>query len=84
MRQGRKLPLVAVGLLLLPFARKWRKAGKRMNRWQCLLLIAAGMTAATGATGCGDSSSPLQTYNVTVTVTSGAVTHSTQLALTVQ
>ncbi len=79
-----KLPLVAVGLLLLPFARKWRKAGKRMNRWLGLMLIAAGMTAAISATGCGGSSSPPQTYNVTVTVTAGALSHSTPLTLTIK
>ena len=79
-----KLPLVAVGLLLLPFARKWRKAGKRMNRWLGLMLIAAGMTAAISATGCGGSSGPPQTYNVTVTVTAGALSHSTPLTLTVK
>ena len=80
-----KLPLVAVGLLLLPFARKWRKAGKRINGWLCLLVIAGGITVATGATGCGSSASqPPQTYNVTVTVTAGALTHSTPLTLTVK
>lgn len=79
-----KLPLVAVAILLLPFARKWRKAGKRMNRWLGLMLITAGMTAAISATGCGSSSIPPQTYNVTVTVTAGALTHSTQLTLTVE
>jgi hypothetical protein len=81
---ARKLPLVALGILLLPFARKWRKAGKRMNRWLCLMLIGAGIAAATGATGCGGSSSQPQTYTVTVTVTAGALTHSTQLTLTVE
>jgi sugar lactone lactonase YvrE len=80
-----KLPLVAVGLLLLPFARKWRKAGNRMSGWLCLLLIAVGITAATGATGCGGSATqPSQTYNVKVTVTAGALIHTTQLTLTVK
>jgi hypothetical protein len=79
------LALVAAGLLLLPFARKWRKASKQTNGWLCLLLIAAGIMAATGATGCGSSASqPPQTYNITVTVTAGALSHSTHLTLTVQ
>ena len=79
-----KLPLVAVGLLLLPFTRKWRKARSRMNGWLCLMLVTAGITAAIGATGCGSSSTPPQTYNVTVTVTAGTMSHSTQLTLTVK
>ena len=79
-----KLPLLAVGLLLLPFARKWRKAGKRMSGWLCLLLIAVGITAATGATGCGSSSQPPQTYTIKVSVTAGALIHTTQLTLTVK
>ena len=81
---ARDIPLVALGILLLPFARKWRSAGKRMSRRLCLLLIAAGIAAVTGATGCGGSSSYSQTYNVTVTVTAGTLTHSTQLTLIVK
>jgi hypothetical protein len=81
---ARKFPLVALGMLLLPFARKWRSAGKRMNRWLCFVLIALGMAAVTSATGCGGSPSQPQTYTVTVTVTAGALTHSTQLSLTVE
>ncbi len=81
---GRKLPLVAMAMLLLPFARKWRKASKRMNGWLCLMLMVAGLTAAAGATGCGSSSSAPQTYNVTVTVTAGALSHSTPLTLNVK
>jgi hypothetical protein len=46
------------------------------------MLIAAGITAATGATGCGGSSSQQQTYNVTVTA--GALTRSMQLTVTVE
>jgi hypothetical protein len=79
-----KLRLLAAGLLLLPFARKWRKGGKRMSRWLCLLVIAGGVMAAMGTTGCGDPSSPPQTYNLIVTVTAGVLTHSTPLTLTVK
>jgi hypothetical protein len=78
-----KLPFVALGILLLPLARKWRTAGKRMNRWLCIALVATGMAVVAGMTGCGGSSSKAQTYNVTVTVTAGTLTHSTQLTLTV-
>jgi hypothetical protein len=55
-----------------------------MNGWLCLMLVTAGITAAIGATGCGSSSTPPQTYNVTVTVTAGTMSHSTQLTLTVK
>jgi len=78
-----KFPFVALGILLLPLARKWRTAGKRMNRWLCIALVATGMAVVAGMTGCGGSSSKAQTYNVTVTVTAGTLTHSTQLTLTV-
>jgi ABC-type glycerol-3-phosphate transport system substrate-binding protein len=53
-----------------------------------MLLLAAGMAAVTGLSGCGSSNGffgqPQKTYDVTVTVTAGSLSHSTNLTLTVQ
>jgi hypothetical protein len=82
---GRRLPLLAIGLLLLPFSRKSRNATRRMSAWLCLLLMSAGLAAVITTTGCGSSpTTPPHTYNLTVTVTAGALTHSTPLTLTVK
>ena len=84
---ARRLPLTLLGVLLLPFAGRWRRAGMRVSRWLCVALIAAGFAAFGGTVGCGSSSTHTQTsqlYTITVTVTSGALTHSTELNLTVQ
>jgi hypothetical protein len=84
----RMAPLT-LALLLLPFAGKLRRAGKRMGRTiSLLLLFVASMAAIAGVTGCGSSSGfftqPKQTYAVTVTVSAGAQSQSTNLSLTVQ
>ncbi len=87
---GAKLPPVLWGVLLLPFAIRLRRAGKRMRSAICLtLLLAAGAAAITTLGGCGGSSgSSTQgqnptSYAITVTATSGAVTSNTTLYLTV-
>jgi hypothetical protein len=85
----RKLPPVLWGILLLPFAGRLRRAGKRLGRMaSLLLLLAAGAAAMTGASGCGSNngffSQIEKTYTVTVTVTTGTLSHSTNLTLTVE
>jgi sugar lactone lactonase YvrE len=86
---ARKMPPVLWGILLLPFARKLRNAGKRMGRTLSLLLLLVATAAAmTGLSACGAHSGyfgqPQQSYDITVTVTAGTVSHSTNLTLIVE
>jgi hypothetical protein len=86
---GRGFAPVALGMLLLPFAGKMRRTSKRLGRLVCLLLLLlTGAAAVTGLTGCGSQNGlfaqPQHTYNLTVTVTSGALSHATTVTLTVQ
>ncbi len=77
---------IALGLVLLPFARRLVRKG---NGWMRVLLpAAAGLTIGLVVTACGGSGSktppPQQRYTLTVTATSGALTQSTTLTLVVQ
>ncbi|MGA9673560.1 MAG: Ig-like domain repeat protein [Terracidiphilus sp.] len=79
----------ALALILLPFAGRIGRAGKRMSRLlSVLLLLVAGMAAVAGISGCGSTSGffahKQQSYTVTVTGTSGALTHSATVTLTVE
>ena len=80
----------ALALLLLPFAGRLRKNSKRLSRiLTILVLVVAGITASIGMTGCGAGAggffgqSP-QTYTVTITGTSGTLSHSTTFTLTIE
>ena len=76
----------ALALLLLPFAGLMRKHAKRFGRmtWIVLLLIASVATMA-GVTGCGGFFvQPPATYTVSLTGTSGNLSYSTPLTLTVE
>jgi len=85
-----KWPLMAVALLLLPFAGRFRRAGRRLGRMLSLLLLAAaGLTAAAAMSGCGGFSSGYfgqapATSTITVTGTSGSLNHSANVSLTVE
>jgi hypothetical protein len=86
---GRRLAPFALALLLLPFAGRLRRAGRRLGRAaSLLLLLGAGLAAAAGLSGCGSSSGffgqQQTTYTVTVTGTSGVLSHSTTVTLTVE
>jgi hypothetical protein len=90
---GSKIPPLAWGVLLLPFAGRMRRASKRLVRSiSLLLLLVAGMAAMAGLSGCGSGNGTgtgfylqqPQTYTIVVTATSSALTHSTTLTLTVQ
>lgn len=83
---GNNIYPVALGLLLLPFTGRLRRISKRWSQLACLLLlIAAGAAIATGVTGCGGATSPPSTtYTMTLTATSGSLSHSATLNLTVQ
>jgi len=83
------MPLMLWGILLLPFAGKLRRAGKRTGRTiSLLLLLTAGAAGIAGLSGCGTNNGffgqPQKAYNITVTVTAGSLSHSTHLTLTVQ
>jgi hypothetical protein len=84
-----KLPLAFLSILLLPFAGKMRRTGKKLSRmlWMLLLLI-AGMTAMAGLSGCGSGteffSQAQKSYTVTATATSGTLKSSTTITLTVE
>jgi hypothetical protein len=53
-----------------------------------LLLLIAGMTAMAGLSGCGSTTGffaqAQKSYTVTVTATSGTLSHSTTMTLTVE
>ena len=86
MLNGNSIYTVALGLLLLPFTGRLRRISKRWSQLACLLLlVAAGAAIATGVTGCGGATSPPSTtYTMTLTATSGSLSHSATLNLTVQ
>ncbi len=88
---GRKLVPVAFALLLLPLAgtRRMRRNGQKLGRFLGLLLLAlAGIAATTALSGCGSSPGGITTtnrgttYTMTVTATSGSVTQTTTVDLT--
>jgi sugar lactone lactonase YvrE len=84
------IPPVLWCVLLLPFAGRLRRAGKRMRRTlSVLLLAAAALAVGAGVSGCGSTNSgffghPQQAYSVVITATSGSISHSTTVALIVQ
>jgi subtilase family serine protease len=82
---GRLAP-ISLALLLLPLAGRLRHGGRRLA--SVLLLAIAGMAAMAGLSGCGVMSGSLahswQTYTITVTGTSGSLSHSATVALTVE
>ena len=84
---GRGIAPIALGLLLLPFAGRLRRAGKRLgHRGVLLLFLAAGLLTTLGISGCGGSffAQSQQSYNVTVSVAAGSLTHTSNVTLTVQ
>jgi CSLREA domain-containing protein len=86
-RMASRLAGISLALLLLPFFGKLRKTGKRFSRMlSILLLLVAGMAAVAGLNGCGGSASgpPPQNYTVIVTATSGTLSHTSNITLTVE
>jgi hypothetical protein len=81
---GLLLPLI--GALVLPFGNECRAPARRRALFTVFLMMA--LVPAVAMLGCGDShtTTPVQptSYTVTVTATSGSVSHSTTLSLTVQ
>jgi RHS repeat-associated protein len=85
---GRSVPLIALGLLALPFLGGVRRSRKWLRRLAVIAILVACAGGATMLTGCGGGSSgggnPPQTYTVTVTATSGALSHATTVTLVVE
>jgi hypothetical protein len=86
---ARKFPPVLWGILLLPFAGGMRRRSKRLGKAASIFMVMVlGLTAAVALGGCGSSNGffgqPQKTYTVTVTATSGTLSHSTNLTLTVE
>jgi hypothetical protein len=85
---GRSVPLIALGLLVLPFLGGIGRSRKWLRRLALLTIVFAGMGGMSMLTGCGGGGggggSQPQTYTITVTATSGALSHSTTVTLIVQ
>jgi hypothetical protein len=80
--KGSPLPF-ALCLILLPFAGRLRKAAKRIRNLAVLALV--GIALAAGLNGCGGGGKlKSQSYSMTVTATSGGLSHTLPLKLTVQ
>jgi ABC-type glycerol-3-phosphate transport system substrate-binding protein len=77
-------------LLLLPLAGRLRRTGKKLSRMlPLLLLLLAGIAAATGLSGCGGTPSGSfgqapANYTIQVTGTSINLIHSTSVTLTIE
>ena len=86
---GGGLASIALGLLALPFAgRIRRRAGRLTQLVAMLLLLVGGLAGAAALSGCGTGNGFLsqseKSYTVTITGTSGALTRSTTVTLTVE
>jgi|GEM_PF-1149467 len=86
---GRGASPLLLGLLLLPYAGKMRRTSRRLGGWiSMLIVIAAGCSLVIGISGCGSTNGffaqPSHTYTITETVTSGALSHSATITLTVE
>jgi hypothetical protein len=88
--RGRKLAPLTLAILLLPFAGGLRSSARKLRRaFLLLLLIGAAVGTIAGLGGCGSSGSGFfaqapQTYTLTVTGTSGTLSRSANLTLTVE
>jgi len=84
---GRGALPVALGLFLLPFASRLRKAGRKLRH--AMVIVVAGVALMAGLTvelpGCGGGTPrPPRSYALSLTATSGSYSASTPLTLTVQ
>ena len=81
---------MAGGMFLLPFAIKRRRSAGRVGRFAGMMLLLLAATCVTlGLSGCASSNSGYfgqqeVNYTMTVTATSGSLSHTTTITLTVE
>jgi hypothetical protein len=80
------LTALALCGLILPFRRRLKPQGKLAGWFGCILLLLSAAVASAAITGCGPNVTlPLtQTFSVTVTASSGALSHAASASLIVQ
>jgi hypothetical protein len=86
---AQRLAPFSLALLLLPFAFRLRRTGKRLRNTICVLaMLTAGLAAVAGISSCGSGTGYFaqqqKTYTVTVTGSAGTLSHSANLTLTVE
>jgi hypothetical protein len=84
-----RLAPFSLALLLLPFVGRLRRTSKRLGRiLPILLLLIASMAAMAGLSGCGGNSGLFaqaqRSYPMTVTVSSGSLSHTSNITLIVE
>jgi hypothetical protein len=89
--RGKTLAGMALAFALLPFMRRTRQGSRRLRLLCIAFALALGAASFGALLGCGGGSGnksttnpAAQTYNVTVTATSGTLSHSTLVTLTVK
>jgi hypothetical protein len=82
----RRAAPLALAFLLIFGIGAMRRRGRAMRRFVCIILLLAGGTVATLATGCGGGffAQAPKNYSVTITATAGAIQHTTNVTLNVQ
>jgi hypothetical protein len=87
--RGRTIAEVALACVLLPFVRRRKLANGRLSLLCVVVLAAAwcgsllGCGGAHGSSSTAASQQAAQTFNITVTATSGHLSHTTAVTLTV-
>jgi Bacterial Ig-like domain (group 3) len=86
--RGKTLAGLALAFAVLPFMRRTRQRSRRLRLLCVAWTVLLGAASFGGLLGCGGGSGSAthpaaQTYNITVTASSGQLSHSTLLTLTV-
>jgi hypothetical protein len=85
---GRRMVPLALAMLLLFGAGGLRRSGRRLRQMFYVVLLLAGGAASALLSGCGSNSGffaqPPQSYNITITATSGNLQHTATVALNLE